>query len=209
MNISGFGPAHIILEHGDIEILLGEAGRDYMRYAVIEYHVNYERKDYYFYEHGESDSLIGAMKIYEDIHERAEHGIKKWHSRAKTVKANKFIKTFGLDAADEILKNRRSWIDKKSGNELTDNSFVLASKTYEHAIGTLYMGNFSDYDEFSYRTGEINLLMLQRLVESHKLLKPYGNLTRAKEHRIVIALIEEYDQLKLLEKAIFDVESCQ
>ena len=126
------------------------------------------------------------------------------------MKANEFVKKFGWDAAKDILKNKRSWIDKKSGRELTDNSFVLKSKTYEYAIGTLYMGNFSDYDENSYRVGEVNLLLLKRLVESHELVESFGGLEAA--NTIVgcaevggIATIN----ISRLQQAIADVESCQ
>ena len=122
------------------------------------------------------------------------------------MKANEFFKKFGVDAAKDILKNKRSWIDKKSGRELTDNSFVLKSKTYEYAIGTLYMGNFSDYDENSYRVDEVNLLLLKRLVESHELVKDYYGLTRAKEHAESNYTAPELKTA--LKQAIADVESC-
>lgn len=122
------------------------------------------------------------------------------------MKASEFVKKFGLDAAKDILENRRSWIDKKSGRKLTDNSFVLKSKTYEYAIGTLYMGNFSNYDENSYRVDEVNLLLLKRLVDSHELVMDYYGLTKAKEHAESKYTAPE---LKFaLKQAIADVESC-
>ena len=122
------------------------------------------------------------------------------------MKAIEFIKKFGWDAAKDILENRRSWIDKKSGRKLTDNSFVLKSKTYEYAIGTLYMGNFSNYDENSYRVDEVNLLLLKRLVGSHELVMDYYGLTKAKEHAESKYTAPE---LKVaLKQAILDVESC-
>ena len=122
------------------------------------------------------------------------------------MKANQFVKKFGLDTAKDILKNKRSWIDKKSGRKLTDNSFVLKSKTYEHAIGTLYMGNFSDYDENSYRVDEVNLLLLKRLVESHEIVKDYYGLVKAKEYAESSYTAPEVR--KALKQAIADVESC-
>ena len=124
--------------------------------------------------------------------------------RSVNVKANEFVKKFGLGAAKDILKNKRSWIDKKSGRKLTDNSFVLKSKTYEYAIGTLYMGNFSDYDENSYRVDEVNLLLLKRLVESHELVEKLGGLdiARKEAHKNCFVF-----NVKLL-RAIADVESC-
>ena len=127
--------------------------------------------------------------------------------RSVIVKANEFVKKFGWDAAKDILKNKRSWVDKKSGRKLTDNSFVLRSKTYEYAIGTLYMGNFSDYDENSYRVDEVNLLLLKRLVESYELVKDYYGLTRAKEHAESNYTAPEIKNA--LNQAIADVESCQ
>ena len=118
------------------------------------------------------------------------------------MKANEFVKKRGWEQCKNILENRRSRADKKSGRKLTDNSFVLQSKTYEHAIGTLYMGNFSDYDENSYRDGEVNLLHLKRLVESHELIESVGGWNDA------TSLYDEYMD-KDLGKAIADVESCQ
>ena len=56
------------------------------------------------------------------------------------MKSNEFVKKFGWDEAKNILNARRTWIDKKSGRELTDNSFVIQTGTYEYAIGTLYKG---------------------------------------------------------------------
>ena len=123
------------------------------------------------------------------------------------MRANEFVEKSGWVVAKDIIENRRSWTDKKSGRKLTDNSFVLQSKTYEHAIGTLYMGNFSDYDENSYRDGEVNLLHLKRLVESYELVMDYYGLTRAKEHAESNYTAPE---LKVaLKQAIADVESCQ
>lgn len=135
------------------------------------------------------------------------------------MKANEFVKKFGIDAAKDILKNKRSWIDKKSGRKLTDNSFVLKSKTYEYAIGTLYMGNFSDYDENSYRVDEVNLLLLKRLVESHDLVinwkLPEDDETGLDgahlylDYYATYSNYEEKAKLDRLKQAIEDVESCQ
>ena len=137
------------------------------------------------------------------------------------MKASEFVKKFGLDAAKDILENRRSWIDKKSGRKLTDNSFVLKSKTYEYAIGTLYMGNFSDYDENSYRVDEVNLLLLKRLVESHELVEIYTRRFNGdaewffvseycKKNRISPFFSENYNKASgIYKQAIADVESCQ
>lgn len=127
------------------------------------------------------------------------------------MKANEFVKTFGWDEAKKILNARRTWVDKKSGRELTDNSFVLKTRTYEYAIGTLYRGNFTKYGKNSYRCGELNLLLLDRLVKSHKLVERYGGLEEA--NRIICdaykgsiyEIPKGHEELSL---AIQDVESC-
>lgn len=116
-----------------------------------------------------------------------------------------------MGGAKDIIENRRSWTDKKSGRKLTDNSFVLQSKTYECAIGTLYMGNFSDYDENSYRDGEVNLLHLKRLVESWELVEKLGGLSGAKGEYFEIVHSGKYKEFSPQQIciAIADAESCQ
>lgn len=123
------------------------------------------------------------------------------------MKAVDFVKKFGWVGAKDIIENRRSWTDKKSGRKLTDNSFVLQSKTYECAIGTLYMGNFSDYDENSYRDGEVNLLHLKRLIDSHELVEKLGGLENAKDE--YFSCVQNNEPASYVAKAIADVESCQ
>ena len=123
------------------------------------------------------------------------------------MRANEFVEKSGWVVAKDIIENRRSWTDKKSGRKLTDNSFVLQSKTYEHAIGTLYMGNFSDYDENSYRDGEVNLLHLKRLVESWELVEKLGGLENAKDE--YFSCVQNNEPATYVAKAIADVESCQ
>jgi len=125
------------------------------------------------------------------------------------MKANKFIKDFGLDEAKNILNGRRSWTDKKSGNKLTDNSFVIKSKTYEYAIGTLYMGNFSNYNENSYRCGEVNLLLLNRLVESHEFVSAHTSVEVAKQYCDLHDPNHTSKHYNSLRRKISDVESCQ
>lgn len=123
------------------------------------------------------------------------------------MKANEFVKNCGIDSAKDILKNKRSWIDKKSGRKLTDNSFVLKSKTYEYAIGTLYMGNFSDYDENSYRVDEVNLLLLKRLVESHDYIKSLGGISFVKDN-LPLGYFGDGNYKELIQECLEDVESC-
>ena len=123
------------------------------------------------------------------------------------VKANEFVKKYGWEHAKDVLNGCKSWIDRKSGNVLSDNSFVIDSRTYEHAIGTLYMGEFTNYCEESYRVGEVNLLLLKRLIESHRIVESLGGLEKAKircylEKHVTM---ESYNKLK---QTIEDVESC-
>ena len=122
------------------------------------------------------------------------------------MKANEFVKKFGLDEAVEVLNACKSWIDRKSGNVLSDNSFVIGSRTYEHAIGTLYIGEFTNYCEESYRVGEVNLLLLKRLIESHELVKEHGSLERTKMYAESAYTAPEV--VERLKQAIKDVESC-
>lgn len=138
------------------------------------------------------------------------------------MKANEFVKKYGWDEAVEVLNGCKSWIDGKSGNVLSNNSFVIDSRTYEHAIGTLYMGEFTNYCEESYRVGEVNLLLLKRLVESHELVAIHG-FEKSKE---IVANAPSDDHfyswtlgdsgvrdktvnIGELRKAISNVESCQ
>lgn len=125
------------------------------------------------------------------------------------MKAGEFVKKFGWDEAKNILNARRTWIDKKSGRELTDNYFVMQTRTYEYAIGTLYKGNFTDYDENSYRCGEVNLLMLERLIESHKLIeKDFESVEIAEYEHMISGCYSEPYWIRI-KQAIADVESCK
>ena len=126
------------------------------------------------------------------------------------MRANEFVNKFGWEHAKDVLNGCKSWIDRKSGNVLSDNSFVIDSRTYEHAIGTLYMGEFTKYCEKSYREGEVNLLLLKRLVASHELVESKGGLTKAKEVLVdnPVWCFGSKRYSSPLEKAIADVESC-
>ena len=95
------------------------------------------------------------------------------------MKAIDFIREFGWEKAIEVINGRKSWNDKKSGRLLTDNSYVLESCRYEHAIGTLYMGEFTYYDANSYRSGEVNLLKVKEYTDAYKLVQKFGGLKEA------------------------------
>ena len=96
------------------------------------------------------------------------------------MKAIDFIREFGWEKAIEVINGRKSWNDKKSGRLLTDNSYVLESCRYEHAIGTLYMGEFTYYDANSYRSGEVNLLKVKEYTDAYELVKSKGGIEKAK-----------------------------
>ena len=102
------------------------------------------------------------------------------------MKAIDFIREFGWEKAIEVINGRKSWNDKKSGRLLTDNSYVLESCRYEHAIGTLYMGEFTYYDANSYRSGEVNLSKVKKYTDAYELMKSYGGWNNA------TALYDEY-----------------
>ena len=116
------------------------------------------------------------------------------------MEAIEFIRKFGWDKSIEIISGRKSWNDKKSGKLLTDNSYMLENQRYEHAIGTSYMGVFTEYDENSYRIGEVNLLKLKKYIYAYALVQSYGGLHGFKTYcngdfsendLKVIALVEE------------------
>ena len=120
------------------------------------------------------------------------------------MKAIDFIREFGWEKAIEVINGRKSWNDKKSGRLLTDNSYVLESCRYEHAIGTLYMGEFTYYDANSYRSGEVNLLKVKEYTDAYELVKSYGGLDALELH--LHSLPVNYESVKHLYEALSLVE---
>ena len=102
------------------------------------------------------------------------------------MKANEFIKKFGLGEAKALLtKHEKSFMPRVFdmwSDELQD--FVLAEK-------------YASFDMDD----------LKRLVESHDLVESYGGLEKSKLK--VQGNRLSYKRLALLSKAIADVESCQ
>ena len=125
------------------------------------------------------------------------------------MKAIEFIKKFGWEKAIEVLVGRKSWVDKKSGRLLSDNSYLLENTKYEHAIGSLYMGKFTEYDDNSYRNNEVNLLKLKKYTDAYELVQSYGGLVeskRAVELKSGLVNLEGWDSI---ERAIALVEEVE
>lgn len=53
----------------------------------------------------------------------------------------------------------------------------------------------------------VSIADLENLIASWDLVESRGGLELAKEHRLVLALIEDYKELEILQHAISDVES--
>ena len=120
------------------------------------------------------------------------------------MKAIDFIREFGWEKAIEVINGRKSWNDKKSGRLLTDNSYVLESCRYEHAIGTLYMGEFTYYDANSYRSGEVNLLKVKKYTDAYELVQRFGGLDETKDE--YFSCVQNNEAASHLNEAITLVE---
>ena len=116
------------------------------------------------------------------------------------MKAIDFIREFGWEKAIEVINGRKSWNDKKSGRLLTDNSYVLESCRYEHAIGTLYMGEFTYYGANSYRSGEVNLLKVKEYTDAYELVQRFGGAVKAKEYIDDFCLPKLQEAITLVEE---------
>ena len=123
------------------------------------------------------------------------------------MKAIEFIKKFGWEKAIEVLVGRKSWVDKKSGRLLSDNSYLLENTKYEHAIGSLYMGKFTEYDDNSYRNNEVNLLKLKKYTDAYELVQQYNGLFEAKE--LIRISLKLTDELRILAHNITLVEEVE
>ena len=129
------------------------------------------------------------------------------------MKAIDFIREFGWEKAIEVINGRKSWNDKKSGRLLTDNSYVLESCRYEHAIGTLYMGEFTYYDANSYRSGEVNLLKVKEYTDAYELVQRFGGLNSTKNECDFLDVLngfndEKYIKLKQAIALVEEVGEC-
>ena len=129
------------------------------------------------------------------------------------MKAIDFIREFGWEKAIEVINGRKSWNDKKSGRLLTDNSYVLESCRYEHAIGTLYMGEFTYYDANSYRSGEVNLLKVKEYTDAYELVQKFGGLNSTKNECDFLDVLngfndEKYIKIKQAIALVEEVGEC-
>ena len=129
------------------------------------------------------------------------------------MKAIDFIREFGWEKAIEVINGRKSWNDKKSGRLLTDNSYVLESCRYEHAIGTLYMGEFTYYDANSYRSGEVNLLKVKEYTDAYELVQRFGGLNSTKNECDFLDVLngfndEKYIKIKQAIALVEEVGEC-
>ena len=123
------------------------------------------------------------------------------------MKAIEFIKKFGWIKSIEVIDGRNSFVDKKSGRILTSNSFLLKNGHYEHAIGDLYMGKFTDYDEMSIRNNEVNLLRLKKYTDAYELVQQYNGLFEAKE--LIRISLKLTDELRILAHNVALVEEVE
>ena len=105
------------------------------------------------------------------------------------MKANEFVKKFGIDEATEIVQGTPS-----KYMECYHSSVCWDNNTYKYS------------DRFKPRNSLVNIADLKRLVESHKLVGDYYGLTRAKEHAESNYTAPELKNA--LKQAIEDVESC-
>ena len=107
--------------------------------------------------------------------------------RSVIVKANEFIKKFGVEKAKLLLSTQGKTIAELKGE--------YTAKQLKEFQGYIVSGDLMSFVE------------LKRIVESHEFVKDYYGLTRAKEHAESNYTAPELrDALK---QAIADVESCQ
>jgi len=121
-------------------------------------------------------------------------------SQGKIMKATEFVKKFGWDEAEKLIRRFPEWAD---GYCKIDDEFL----------------NYSDaQDGYTLADCEhcVEFLDLNRLVESHELVESIGGLPAAKAHLNSVAercvnggLEAVREQYKILKQAIADVEACQ
>lgn len=104
------------------------------------------------------------------------------------MKANEFVKKFGLKITKKILSNAPDWAYETAG--IKDYANKEWSKNYP-------MGAYVKVDD------------LKRLVESHELVESVGGIEKAKHEAYFLTMnVVGFDPTKL-ERAIADVERCQ
>ena len=113
------------------------------------------------------------------------------------MKANEFIKIFGVSEAKWIVNYR----DKHA-------SRTHVYKFNKSCVDKVKLGGGAYLYTKSYGEWSVSVDDLKRLVESHELVEKVGGLDKAKmllRMRIAAELYESADEI---EKAIADVESC-
>lgn len=117
------------------------------------------------------------------------------------MKANEFVKKFGLVASRNTLKAPIHSTHIRS-------DFEYFSNRLPGAKGWFKFDDVSDcwIDENPYLKDVVKLKAIQRLVESHEMIKEHGSIDRAKMYAESIYTAPEV--VERLKQAIADVESC-
>ncbi len=97
------------------------------------------------------------------------------------MKANEFVKKYGLELSREIVSKQPKWASNVRVSE------IIGTWEYTEKV----LPSFS-------------IVELKGLVESHELVGRYGTADEAKEYLPMLRM-DSYDELK---QAIADVESC-
>ena len=124
------------------------------------------------------------------------------------MKANDFIKKFGIGAAQCVLKNMPRTSTHYVFNK-TGFYYSLDFKSYFHE-GDWFDSDYSTAEEMEedYRGNVVDLANLRRLVVAHEVVGILGGLEECKEliKRTVFPLSDRIIKLKY---SVSDVESCQ
>ena len=103
------------------------------------------------------------------------------------MKANEFVKEFGIEKAKLLLSTH--------------------GKTIAELKGEYTVDQLKEYQEYIVSDDLMSLVELKRLVESHELVKEHGSIDRAKMYaESIYTAPEVVDRLK---QAIEDVERCK
>lgn len=102
------------------------------------------------------------------------------------MKANEFVKKYGLELSREIVSKQPKWASNVRVSE------IIGTWEYTEKV----LPSFS-------------IVELKRLVESHELVEYMGGIDKAKEQAYVLAMeVGGFNPAKV-EKAITDVEACK
>lgn len=109
------------------------------------------------------------------------------------MKANEFVKKFGIGKAVGILHewNMFTQIEKPTHFDTDLDIFI-------------HDNDFKFMDE-----SDVSVVELKRLVSSYELVEQLGGLSEANNRLLHLGIIEDFEKIDELMKAIADVESCQ